>query len=325
MIEHVELYKELLNPYFVEFIELFFPRIAIEINPKAIEFLHHDQESDAEQQDKPIVVKAELRNRETCFWISIESQDSPVLAFNRRIFHRYAQLDATYNLPIFPIILFPVAPLQVLEANCYRVEFADRNVLNFNFATLQMFQLNWRDFLQRRNPVAAALMSTMNIKTSDRPLVKAECLKLLLSLKLDTPRRNMIARFIDTHLQLSDPEEEVFKREIERIGLSELEKLVAPMSAAKRQFLNEGAQQEAQSLVLRQLNRRLGGLSPELEEQILQLPFTQIEDLGEALLDFKDERDLTSWLDQPASKPKGNSDENLNGSGTGNLTERSYT
>ncbi|MEH1957297.1 hypothetical protein [Nostoc sp.] len=38
-------------------------------------------------------------------------------------------------------------------------------------------------FLTQLNPVAAALMSKMNIPTDERPQVKAECLRLLATLK----------------------------------------------------------------------------------------------------------------------------------------------
>ncbi|MEA5536852.1 DUF4351 domain-containing protein, partial [Crocosphaera sp. XPORK-15E] len=56
-----------------------------------------------------------------------------------------------------------------------------------------------------------------------------------------------------------------------------------------------GKQEEAAKLVLRQLNRRLGQLSPTIEAQIRLLPVEQIEDLGEALLDFESEADLLNW------------------------------
>ena len=51
-------------------------------------------------------------------------------------------------------------------------------------------------------------------------------------------------------------------------------------------------------LVLRLLNRRVGALSPQLLGQIQQLTLPQLEDLGEALLDFTGLADLESWLNQ---------------------------
>ena len=51
-------------------------------------------------------------------------------------------------------------------------------------------------------------------------------------------------------------------------------------------------------LVLRQLNHRVGSLSPQLSAQVQQLTVPQLEDLGEALLDFTGLADLEGWLGQ---------------------------
>jgi hypothetical protein len=49
---------------------------------------------------------------------------------------------------------------------------------------------------------------------------------------------------------------------------------------------------------MRLLNRRFGSIAPNIEEQIRRLSVNQLEDLGEAILDFQSETDLTSWLEQ---------------------------
>jgi hypothetical protein len=60
--------------------------------------------------------------------------------------------------------------------------------------------------------------------------------------------------------------------------------------------------QEGESnLVIRQLNRRLGSISPDLEQRVRQLPLNTLEDLGEALLDFQTEADLINWLENHVS------------------------
>ena len=50
------------------------------------------------------------------------------------------------------------------------------------------------------------------------------------------------------------------------------------------------------SLILRQLVRRLGTIQPETENCIRQLSVEELENLGEAVLDFKHPSDLTAWL-----------------------------
>src|ERR671933_189488 len=50
------------------------------------------------------------------------------------------------------------------------------------------------------------------------------------------------------------------------------------------------------SLILRQLVRRLGTIQPETENSIRKLSVEELENLGEAVLDFKQQSDLTVWL-----------------------------
>lgn len=51
-------------------------------------------------------------------------------------------------------------------------------------------------------------------------------------------------------------------------------------------------------LVLRQLNRQVGSLPPQISERVRQLTVQQLEDLGEALLEFTGLADLEEWLSQ---------------------------
>ncbi|MDZ8028468.1 MAG: DUF4351 domain-containing protein [Nostoc sp. SerVER01] len=67
-----------------------------------------------------------------------------------------------------------------------------------------------------------------------------------------------------------------------------------------QEILQEGIQQGIQqgevSLALRQLTRRLGIVPSQLQAQIQQLSTSDVEALGEALLDFSTTQDLVAWL-----------------------------
>ena len=58
----------------------------------------------------------------------------------------------------------------------------------------------------------------------------------------------------------------------------------------------EGRQEGEATLVLRLLTRRFGTLEPELRSQTSQLSIAELEELGEALLDFSSMQDLIGWL-----------------------------
>jgi predicted transposase YdaD len=58
-----------------------------------------------------------------------------------------------------------------------------------------------------------------------------------------------------------------------------------------------GRQEEAQGLILRLLNRRVGNVSLEVEERVKILPLLRLEELHDAALDFTLIDDLLAWLD----------------------------
>ena len=64
----------------------------------------------------------------------------------------------------------------------------------------------------------------------------------------------------------------------------------------REEGLEQGGQREAASLVLRQLRRRFGNVLAEQDATIRILSTAELEELGEALMDFASPADLTAWL-----------------------------
>ena len=58
----------------------------------------------------------------------------------------------------------------------------------------------------------------------------------------------------------------------------------------------EGKQEGTVTLILRQLKRRFGEQAPEVERELSVLSLAQLEELGEAILDFSNQIDLALWL-----------------------------
>jgi predicted transposase YdaD len=61
--------------------------------------------------------------------------------------------------------------------------------------------------------------------------------------------------------------------------------------------LERGLQQE-RALVVRQLTKKIGNLTPKVQAQVSSLSIDRVESLGEALLDFTSMADLEAWLSQ---------------------------
>lgn len=68
------------------------------------------------------------------------------------------------------------------------------------------------------------------------------------------------------------------------------------ITTGERIGYERGKQEGEQPLILRLLQRRVRELSPQLQERIQSLSLNQLENLGEALLDFNAMEDLLNWL-----------------------------
>ncbi|WP_204103138.1 MULTISPECIES: Rpn family recombination-promoting nuclease/putative transposase, partial [Spirulina sp. CCY15215] len=206
-IDHDRLFKELLTVFFVEFIELFFPELREYLDRNSVTFLDKEVFTDVtrgEKYETDLIVQVRFAKQNSYFLIHIENQSSFETAFNRRMFRYCSRLHEKFNLPIYPIVIFSYDRPKKAATNRYQIAFPDFQVLQFNYRVIQLNRLNWRDFLDRQNPVASALMAKMNIATEDRPRVKVECLRLLATLRLDPARMQLISGFVDSYLKLNE-------------------------------------------------------------------------------------------------------------------------
>ena len=296
-INHDRLFKELITTFFVEFLELFFPEVLEYLDETSITFVEQELFTDLTKGEKKIldvVALAKFREQDYSFLIHLENQASNQTDFNRRMFRYFCSLFLKYDRPIYPIALLSYDfPKRAYKDN-FVVELPQFSVLNFNYKLIQLNRLDWRNFVAQKNPVAAALMSKMQIATEDRPLVKAECLRLLVTLKLDPARMQLISGFVDTYLKLDRQEQETFQTQIDTIEPEEQEKIMQITTSWKE----EGKLEGQKNTILRLLNKKLGSLSQQTVTTIKSLDAAQLDRLTEELLDFESIAELEQWLEQ---------------------------
>ncbi|MFM6567986.1 MAG: Rpn family recombination-promoting nuclease/putative transposase, partial [Microcystis panniformis] len=273
--------------------------------------------------ESDLVAQVKFRGKESFFLIHVEAQESSRKWFNRRMFTYFARFHEKFILPIYPIVIFSYSKPKREAISQYVVDFPDFKVLEFNYQVVQLNRLNWRDFLNQPNPVASALMAKMNIAEKERAKVKAECLRLLITLRLDAARMQLISGFIDTYLNLNPVEEIQFQEEISTFSQPVQEGVMQITTSWMRQGIELGIEQgiergieqgieqgiergiergieqgieREKTLIIRQLKRKLGEINPSLETQIMELSIDDVEALAEALFDFSTVEDLINWL-----------------------------
>jgi len=314
VIDHDRLFKELISTFFVEFIQLFFPEIINYLEPNQITFLDKEVFTDVtegEKYESDLVAQVQFRGQSSFFLIHLEAQSSSQPEFNRRMFTYFARLHQKFALPVYPIVIFSYDRPQKEAIRQYKIEFPDLKVLEFNYQVVQLNRLNWRDFINQPNPVAAALMAKMKIAPRDRAKVKAQCLRLLVTLRLDAARMQLISGFVDTYLNLNSSEEIEFQQEISTFIQPEQEGVMQITTSWMRRGLEQGLEQglerglergleqglaRERNLIIRLIKRKLGAIDVDIESRIMPLNIDDLERVGEALLDFSTVEDLTNWL-----------------------------
>jgi predicted transposase YdaD len=170
--------------------------------------------------------------------------------------------------------------------------------------------LDWRERMDElessHNPFATVVLTHLKVLETKRSAKERRTWKFRLTRALYEEgygRQEILDlyRFIDWAMILPEAVEREFWQELQTF---EEERKVTYVTNAERFGFERGIQEGRQagrqegesSLVLRLLKRRLGGLSPETEAQIVALSLTRLEELGEALLDFSKSSDLSDWL-----------------------------
>jgi len=307
MIDHDRLFKELIETFFLDFVDLFLPEVSEYLERDSISFLDKELFTDVtsgESHEADLVVKGRFRGKEAFFLIHIEAQSTREQGFARRMFRYFGRLYDKFDLPVYPVAVFSYDAPLTPEEETHTVAFPGRTVLNFSYHAIQLNRLNWRDFMDQRNPVAAALMAKMRIAAEDRAKVKLECLRLLATLRLDPARMRLISGFVDMYLRLTASENELFERELATTSQDAKETIMeivtSWMEAGITQGIQQGMQQGMQrgefTLVMRQLARKLGEIPESLLEMVRDLNLSCLEELGDALLDFTRREDLEAWL-----------------------------
>src|SRR5579871_6985626 len=89
--DHDRLFKELLTSFFIEFVELFRPEVAVYLDPASIEFLDKAVFTDVtvgERHEVDLLVKARFQGENAFFLVHVENQSSTESEFPKRMLDR---------------------------------------------------------------------------------------------------------------------------------------------------------------------------------------------------------------------------------------------
>lgn len=132
---------------------------------------------------------------------------------------------------------------------------------------------------------------TLWLRILGRGAIQEQAIVEVMALSVDDPRRGSVLQLLvnwKISLELTD-----------KLAQEE-QSLMATLSQAylewEHQTEQRGIERGERSLILRLLTRKVGEIPDMARSQIEALPITQLESLGEALLNFRAIADLDAWL-----------------------------
>ncbi|WP_371817503.1 Rpn family recombination-promoting nuclease/putative transposase [Virgibacillus sp. MSJ-26] len=275
--KHDQLFKELINTFIKEFLEVFFPDVHDNIDLQAIKPIRDEVYTDmieGSTRRLDIVVETTLKGKDVAVIVHIEPQSYKQDDFHERMYHYFSLLYNKYQKPIIPIAVFSYE--EDWEEKQYTMKFPFFNVLTFNYMTLHLRKKNWRNYIRSDNPAAAALLSKMGYTEKERVQVKKEFLRMITRMELNPAKERLIYGFFETYLQLTEEEEEELMKEVENLPKEEAEWIKElPIS------YEEKGKAKAKKEVAMEMLRK--GLDMDLIAEVTHLDMKDVEKLKEQL------------------------------------------
>jgi len=281
--------------------QFFFPQTETEIVwERGYEFLDkelqqvvRDSESGRRYADKLVKVWR-ASGEETWVMVHIEIQGEAETAFSQRMFtYNYRLRDRYQRFVTSLAILGDERPRW--RPSGYR-ESLWGCTIQFEFPIVKLLDYSGQEAALETSTNPFAIVATTHLKAKEtrHDLLARKQWKFALTRRLyeqGYERQDILNlyRFIDWLLVLPEGLERAFQAELEQF---EQERQMRYVTSIERMAMQKGEQ----TLIRRQLTRRLGELSEPLQGQIEALSLAQLEALGEALLDFNSVEDLIHWL-----------------------------
>jgi hypothetical protein len=313
-IDHDQIFKQLVEAFFREFMELFCPAEAALIDFRNVEFLREEYFTDVpsgRRRQLDLVVKVGLlAGGEQFVLIHVEFESSrPDADFPRRMYRYHCQLYLRHHAEILPVAMFTDdAHWRDPPDEHFELQVGNSRVVRFDYRLIKLKRFDYRDFLSSNNPLAYALMAKMDYNKRQRARLKADFLRLILGCAVDPARKSLLIEFVGTYVPLNPPERLEFDaiirtdeqyREIEQmVSVFELEGIKKGMAKGMEEGMAKGMEEGMEKgivkgradVLLLQLAKRFGPLDEAAKQRVRQID--SAEKLDALLLAVLDARSL---------------------------------
>jgi len=216
---HDQLFKAVLEKFFRDFLELFFPKVAKRLDFRTLVFLDKELFADLPQgptREVDVVARLETQEGEPeTVLVHIEVQSRPEKDFARRMFEYSVLLWLRHRAPIFPVVLY-LQGGEGLTDEQYRTRLFGREIFRFDYASVGLARLRAEEYVETGLLGAALAVLMAPIKRADPVAFEADLMRRVAKSGLDDFRKFLLFDIIETYSRLSAEERTRFERLISR-------------------------------------------------------------------------------------------------------------
>ncbi len=316
--EQDNVWKEIIDSYFPQFMEFFFPNIYVEIDwSKPYEFL--DKELEKIVRDSEIgrrlvdkLVKVYLQGGEAvCLLIHIEVQGYTDIKFEERMFIYYYRIFDRYEERVISLAVL-ADPDPNFRPSQYRQNYWGFE-LAFRFPVIKLLDYNrrWAELEANLNPFAVVVMAQLKVielrGATELLSWKLRLVRMLYERGYERQEILELFRFIDWLVKLPVELEQQFQDEIRKEEGDKMPYVTTIERWATERGLAQGREEGKITLLLTLIGHKFGPLVPEMEARVRQLAGNQLDELSLALFEFINQADLQAWMEsQSSTQPKPN-------------------
>lgn len=230
-----------------------------------------------------------------------------IYVYNYRIFDKY-------DAEVISVVLLTESPRLSQQMTWQAGRWGCDLTFRFPVISLTDYETRWDKLEASRNPFALAVMAHLRVRQARGDNVRKFAWKRELIFRLyerGYRRQEIYAffRFVDWVMSLPQELEEKLKTEIHQYKegkrmpyISTWERLIK--EDGRKEGLEQGLEQGTRNIILRLLQKRFGSVAAAEQSRLAELSLAQLDNLSEALLDFTNPQQLTTWLNRHTRRKK---------------------
>lgn len=277
---HDQLFKELLQAFFADFVQLVLPDMAAQLHLDRTTFLDKETFTDTpEGEHRFLDLVAQVATLEGDAELLLVHVEIEARARRRAMgirMWRYAmQLWLRERLRVVPVVLYLRGGQPGVEKITVEHRFADHLLATFTYWAFGLSPSQAAEYLDRPQSLAPALAALMDPGDLSAPRHRIECLRRVGRAELDDARKFLLVNFVETYVQLDEAEQEEYEQLLAAEPNEEVKTMEMTWGDQKiAEGMEIGRMEGVRSSVMDLLERRFGPLSERTKERVLAVSST---------------------------------------------------